>query len=484
MLVPRLPQQLSLKGVLDEVVDLREKDVSAFFSLLKEHLDIASLIPLEFYQTYHSHLGRNRSYPLSGMVSAFLLQKFIGISQDSVLLTFLSLCQPARMFCDLAKVPSASRFSRFKTEFYEQIHAFFDSLVDLVNPICLEMDQQKTAQISYDTTGIEGYVQENNPKYLNGIIRRLKYAMRFYDNAEEFDPYKAAYRQMPAHAAANPEFSQQYINGKFCYALRCGILTNGFGLPVAFEFFDQEFKDSHPEIPVEKKIDSPDEDKSLGDARTLAPVLHQYVQRHPDAPLHTFLGDAAFDSLHCYDLLLNELPFKRAVIPLNGRSGNDLPPLAVNEAGQPLCPKDPALPMKYEGVLREKSGLLKQKWVCPKMTWKGKKRICQCADPCTDKPSGRMFYTHDLKQLRLFPGIRRDSEEFLTLYNHRSGIERRISHLKVALHAGEGMTQCIRSLKSDVCLAGIAVLMTVILAKVLHNRIKLGSVRSILDLIA
>jgi hypothetical protein len=139
--------------------------------------------------------------------------------------------------------------------------------------------------------------------------------------------------------------------------------------------------------------------------------------------------------------------------------------------------------MKYEGVLRDKSGLVRQKWVCPKMVWKGKKRVCLCTDPCTGKPSGRMYYTHNLQQLRLFPGILRDSEEFLKLYNYRSGIERRISHLKVALHAGDRMTQSIRSLKSDFCLAGIAVLLTVLLAKTLHDRIKIGFVRSIRDLI-
>ncbi|HAL73846.1 MAG TPA: hypothetical protein DCM45_01990 [Clostridiales bacterium] len=159
MLIPRLPRQMTLQGVLDEVVDLQEKDAAAFFALLKENLDIAALIPLEFYQAYHSRLGRNRSYPLARMVSAFLLQKFIGFAQDNVLLTFLSLCQPARQFCDLPKVPSASRFSRFKTEFYEQIHALFDALVDLVNPICLEMGPQKATQFSYDTTGLEGYVR-------------------------------------------------------------------------------------------------------------------------------------------------------------------------------------------------------------------------------------------------------------------------------------------------------------------------------------
>ncbi len=49
MLIPRLPRQLTLHGVLDEVVDLREKDAAAFFTLLKDNLDIAALIPTEFY---------------------------------------------------------------------------------------------------------------------------------------------------------------------------------------------------------------------------------------------------------------------------------------------------------------------------------------------------------------------------------------------------------------------------------------------------
>lgn len=34
MLIPRHPKQISIEGILDEVVDLKEKDIAAFFDLL------------------------------------------------------------------------------------------------------------------------------------------------------------------------------------------------------------------------------------------------------------------------------------------------------------------------------------------------------------------------------------------------------------------------------------------------------------------
>ena len=158
MLIPHLPKQISLEGVLDEVVDLKEQDITAFFDLLKNNLNISALIPSSFYLAYYSKMGRDRTYSLPGMVSAFLLQKFISIPSDKILLSFLSLCKLARSFYGFSTIPCASRFSRFKTGLCEQIHDFFNSIVAIVNPICLEMDSVKTAQITYDTTGIEGYV--------------------------------------------------------------------------------------------------------------------------------------------------------------------------------------------------------------------------------------------------------------------------------------------------------------------------------------
>ena len=40
--------------------------------------------------------------------------------------------------------------------------------------------------------------------------------------------------------------------------------------------FDNDFLAAHPEITVEKKSDSPEEDKSVGDARLLIPTLKDF----------------------------------------------------------------------------------------------------------------------------------------------------------------------------------------------------------------
>ena len=70
-----------------------------------------------------------------------------------------------------------------------------------------------------------------------------------------------AYGSMPSHASANTEIKQLYINGHFCYVFRFGIVTNGLGIIRHISFYNKNFMTSHPDIVVEKKSDSPDEDK-------------------------------------------------------------------------------------------------------------------------------------------------------------------------------------------------------------------------------
>ena len=50
----------------------------------------------------------------------------------------------------------------------------FDRLVDLTEPICQQIDKAKASMILFDTSGIEAWVTENNPKYANRIIKQLK----------------------------------------------------------------------------------------------------------------------------------------------------------------------------------------------------------------------------------------------------------------------------------------------------------------------
>lgn len=81
---------------------------------------------------------------------------------------------------------------------------------------------------------------------------------------------------MPTHATANHEIKQLYINGHFCYVYKFGMITNGFGIVRDISFYNKDFLEAHPDIIVDKKTDSPDEDKSLHDIKTLIPVLNDF----------------------------------------------------------------------------------------------------------------------------------------------------------------------------------------------------------------
>lgn len=86
---------------------------------------------------------------------------------------------------------------------------------------------------------------------------------------------------------------------------------------------------SHPDLFVEKKIDSPDADKSVGDAFALVPVLQDFFSLHPDFHLDTFLDDAAFDSADLYGKLFHNFHFSKTLIPYNFRNKSSLKKLVT-----------------------------------------------------------------------------------------------------------------------------------------------------------
>ena len=227
----------------------------------------------------------------------------------------------------------------------------------------------------FDSSGIEAFFKENNPKYANRIIRQLKAYAKAMNFDKNYDPYKAAYGSMPTHASANPEIRQLYINGHFCYVFKFGIVTNGLGVIRHISFYNKDFLTSHPDIVVEKKSDSPDEDKCVHDAKLLIPTLKDFFLKHPLINPKTFLGDAAFDTLQLYKDLLtgdtfgNNRHFSKAYIPLNARSSLKNADYTINENGIPCCPLDASLSMKYEGISKLKSGFTRYKFVCPKIKW-------------------------------------------------------------------------------------------------------------------
>ena len=286
----------------------------------------------------------------------------------------------------------------------------FDHMVDMTEPICQKLDPHLAAMTIFDTSGIEAWVTENNPKYANRIIKQLKAFKKSHNLDDSYDPYKAAYGSMPTHAASNQAIQQMYINGHFCYAYKFGIVTNGLCIVRDITFYNKEFLKAHPDIVVEKKSDSPDEDKSLADSKALLPVLVDFFQKHPFIAPKTFLGDAAFDTIEIYKSLFGEIGFEKAFIPLRVKLSMEDNGYTINENGVPCCPHDPSLPMKREGSKSHlKSKIPTMKFVCPKMKWeynkadKTKRRVCHCDNPCTTSSCGRMIYVYPEKNLRAYP---------------------------------------------------------------------------------
>ncbi|MFV0464661.1 MAG: transposase [Lachnospiraceae bacterium] len=453
--------QISLSDTFSDCQNMLFDDSPSFFNLLAKHVNLDDFIPSEFYSAFYRSIGRTRIYSLHAFLSAFILQKIFSIPTDALLLLFLNLCKELRDFCGFSKVPDASLLSRFKHNFESYMEQMFQEMVNYTEPICQAMDSTLAQMLTFDTSGIELYVTENNPKTLNALIKKLKV---FYKDKPEADPYKMAYGLMPSQAAACPDAKQMYINGHFCYADKFAILTNGLGIVRHIAFLDdRDFKSSHPDLLVEKKSDSPDEDKSIGDASALVPVLTDFFTLHPTFHPDTFLGDSAFDSSDLYGLLIHDFHFKKALIPYNPRNESTLKKVGYNEYGYPTCPNNASLAMKYHGITIEKGRASRIKWGCPNMHYH-KGRICSCEHPCSTAVKGRTTYTYENMDLRMFPGIQRDSKEREDTYKIRAIVERAINHFKINMCIAGRKTRNHTTTKADVFLAGIASQLTVIVA--------------------
>ena len=452
-------KQLTLADIFEDCKEIYESDKPQFLTLLENHIDLDEIVPTSFYNHYYASTGRNRKYPLNAMLWALIIQHLFSIPTDSLLLIFLHYSKHLRDFCGFTKVPDASKITRFKQDFLVDLQSVFDKLVDVTEPICQDIDENLSSMLLFDTSGIEAYVTENNPKYANRIIKQLK-------------------------ASANHEVKQQYINGHFCYAYKFGIMTNGLGIVRSIDFYNKDYLDSHPDIVVDKKSKSPDEDKSLADSKALIPTLKDFKERHPLIKPKVFLGDAAFDTIEIYKSLFEEFKFQKAFIPLKVKLSLDNVDYTFNENGIPCCPHDSTLPMKREGSKSHlRSHLPTMKFVCPKMKWeynkedKSKRRVCHCDNPCTTSSCGRMIYVYPEKNLRAYPGVERGSKEWDETYKIRANVEKSINHFKDSFCVANRKTTNEKTIHADLLLAGISQLLTVVVADKINQRQHIRSLK-------
>ena len=478
-------KQLTLADIFEDCQEIFESHKPQFLTLLENHFDLDEIVPISFKNHYYASTGRNRKYPLNAMLWALIIQRLFSIPTDSLLLIFLHYSRYLREFCGFSKVPDASKITRFKQDFLEDLQSVFDNLVDVTEPICQDIDKNLSSMLLFDTSGIEAYVTENNPKYANRIIKQLKSYAKSHNLEDSYDPYKAAYASMPTSASANHGVNQQYVNGHFCYAYKFGIMTNGLGIVRSIDFYNKDYLDSHPDIIVEKKSKSPCEDKSLADSKALIPTLKDFRKRRPLINPKIFLGDAAFDTIEIYKSLFEDFKFQKAFIPLKVKLSLNNADYTFNENGIPCCPHDSSLPMRREGSKSHlRSNLPTMKFVCPKMKWeynrqdKSKRRVCHCDNPCTASSCGRMIYVYPEKNLRAYPGVERGSEEWNDTYKIRVNVEKSINHFKDCFCVANRKTMNEKTIHADLLLAGISQLLTVVVADKMNQRQHIRSLKT------
>lgn len=161
----------------------------------------SEIVPASFRKHFYASTGRSRKYPLNALLWALIIRRIFSTPTDSLLLVFLHYSRHLRAFCGFDQVPDASKITRFKQDFLNDLQLVFDKLVTLTEPICHAIDSAKADMAIFDSSGIEAWVTKYNPKYANRIIKQLKSFKKANGLSDSFDPYKAAYGSMPPQAA-------------------------------------------------------------------------------------------------------------------------------------------------------------------------------------------------------------------------------------------------------------------------------------------
>ena len=420
--------------------EIQENPSNALF-LIKKYFPLDEIIPPAWIFKFYKRFGRKRDYSLSSFLWALIIQKVLTIPTTELLISILNISSELRDFCEFYKIPDKSKFSRFRTSFHNEIEEFFHSMVDLTEPICRAIDAEASKTLIIDTTGIEVYVTENNPKYFSSIQKRVESYLK--SRNEQPEPAKViayAAKQMPKTALSNSDASYQYINGHFAYALKGAIICNKLGLVRHLKFCDSFHNTSDDLI----------EEKYLYDSKVFAPTLREFYSRHSSFRYKYILGDAGFDTIDNNNIAFNECGMI-PLIALNPRhTVSNHPKPGVNNS----CPNDPTLPLIVDRIIRENGRKPRIKLMCPKTKRTSKGYVCSCENPCS---TSKLGYSHNVyldANLRENPIIPRDSSQWNDIAGNRHIVEQVISRLKLPLSLANCYTRDSRTVKFDFFMAG------------------------------
>lgn len=420
-------------------------------TLLKEHFPINNLIPTELAYKFYKRFGRKRRYTLSSFLWAFIIQRALTIQTTELLIALLGISSELREFCGFDRVPDKSKFSVFKSSFHEEIEIFFHNIVDLTEPICRAIDAEASKTLIIDTTGIEVYVTENNPKYFVSVQKQVESYLK--SRNQEVNTAKVisqAACRMPKKASSNLDASYQYTNGHFAYALKGAVICNKLGLVRHMKFCDTFSSLSEDLI----------EEKYLYDSKIFAPTLREFHEKHGSHNYKYILGDAGFDTIDNNSIAYNEC----GMIPLIALNQRGLKPHHPKPGLNNTCPKDPSLTLLFDGVVCEKGRKPRIKLMCPKTKRTAKGYVCSCENPCTDSKLGYSHYLYVDENLRDNTIIPRESEQWKNIAGDRHIVEQVISRLKLPLGLANSYTRNTKTVKFDFFMSGIVQLIVAYVA--------------------
>ncbi|KGG79687.1 hypothetical protein Y919_10470, partial [Caloranaerobacter azorensis H53214] len=105
-----------------------------------------------------------------------------------------------------------------------------------------------------------------------------------------------------------------------------------------------------------------------------------------------------------------------------------------------------------------------------------------CENPYTISKAGRMHYVYPDKDFRLYPGVQRTSDEWISTYKLRTTIERTLASLNKNSAIAFPRTLNSSSMRADLFLTAITKLINVIVANAINKPQYFRSIRKLYKL--
>ena len=159
------------------------------------------------------------------------------------------------------------------------------------------------------------------------------------------------------------------------------------------------------------------------DAACFVPAWMDLVRLYPEFSFSRCLLDSAHDANAIYRLLHHD--GVDAFIDLNERNAGNVvykDDISLNPDGIPVCSGGHI--MAYDGPCHAR---MRHKWRCPKSR---KSWGVVCDRNCSPSDYGRVFYTYETDNLRLFTRVPRNSDFWKVIYKDRTSVERTNKRLK------------------------------------------------------